>query len=123
MAFGERGTITVLLVEDAPETRELLTEILELHGLRVLATGSVAEALTVAGRAGTIDLLVTDLHLPDGNGPQIAQNLGRQRPEMRSLFLSGDLPPQLGAGQSYLRKPARIASILGEIRGLLDHSA
>jgi len=123
MTFAGRSTITVLLVEDVLETREVLAELLELHGLRVLVTGSVAEALTVARRAGTIDLLVTDLQLPDGDGSQIARTLVRQRPEMRSLFLSGDRPPVLGFGQSFLRKPARIDSIMGEIRGLLRHSA
>jgi CheY-like chemotaxis protein len=123
MTFAERGSITVLLVEDAPETRDLLAELLELHGLRVLATGSVAEALRVARKAGTIDLLLADLELPDGNGRQLAQTLLGQQPEMRSLFLSGARPPTLGAGQAFLRKPARIDRILGEIRGLLPHSA
>lgn len=122
MTFAERGTITVLLVEDAPDNRDVLAEVLELHGLRVLATGSVEEALATAGQAGKVDLLLADLHLPDGDGGQMARLLMRHHPQMRSLFLSGSGPPPLGEGQAFLRKPAGIATILDQIRCLLPHS-
>jgi CheY-like chemotaxis protein len=123
MTFAGRGTITVLVVEDAPETREVLVELLELHGLRVLAAGSVEEAVGAAGRAETIDLLLADMNLPDGSGEEVARRVTRCHPHMRCLFLSGDRPPRLAAGQAYLRKPASVRTILGEIDSLLPQSA
>lgn len=118
-----RGSITVLLVEDSSDTREVLAEFLELNGLRVLAARSAAEAEAAGVAARRIDLLLVDLHLPDGDGGQVACTLQRRHPEMRSLFLSGDWPPPLGAGQAFLRKPVRLATLLGEIQSLLHQSA
>jgi CheY-like chemotaxis protein len=116
-------TFTVLLVEDASDVRDVLAELLELHGMRVVAAGSVAEALAAAGQAGTVDLLLTDLNLPDGNGEQVAERLMPGHPHMRSLFLSGDRQPPLGPGQAFIRKPASVHTILGQIRSLLPQSA
>lgn len=123
MSSSRRGAVTVLLVEDAPDTRYILTTLLEMEGLRVLPAASVAEALAAGVRARRIDLLLADLRLPDGAGEEVASRLQPRHPEMRSLFLSGGAPPPLAAGQAYLRKPAGIDRILGEIRALLPHSA
>lgn len=117
------GRITVLLVEDAPDAREMLRMLLEVHGLRVVVAASAAEALEAARRFSDIDLLVTDVRLPDGDGGVIASYLARTHPHMRSLFISGNEPPPLAPGQAFLRKPARIAAILGEINALLPQSA
>lgn len=114
---------TVLLVEDAQDVRDVLAELLELHGMRVVAAGSVAEALAVAREAGTVDLLLTDLNLPDGSGGQVAERLMPGHPHMRSLFLSGDRPPPLAPGQAFIQKPASLHTILGQIRSLLPQSA
>ena len=123
MTFAARRIVTVLLVEDVPETRHVLTELLEMQGLRVVATGTAAEAIAEGIRAQSIDLLLADLHLPDGDGGQVASRLQRCHPHMRSLFLSGESSPQLDPGQVFLRKPAGFATILGQIRALLPQSA
>jgi two-component system, cell cycle sensor histidine kinase and response regulator CckA len=125
MTFAERRTVTVLLVEDAPETRHVLTELLEMQGLRVVAASTAEEALAAGTRArsDSIDLLLADLHLPDGDGGQVASSLKARHPHMRSLFLSGASAPKLDPGQAFLRKPAGFATILGQIHALLPQSA
>ncbi|HEY8142144.1 MAG TPA: response regulator [Kofleriaceae bacterium] len=123
MTFAGGRTVTVLLVEDSPDARYLLTTLLEVHGLRVLAAATAQEALEAARQAGPIDVLLSDLRLPDGDGTQVASSLERIQPGIRSLFISGDPPPPLAPGQAFLRKPARIVAILREIRALVPQSA
>lgn len=123
MTFAGGRTVTVLLVEDSPDARELLAALLEIHQFRVITAGSVVQALTAGLRMDRIDVLVADLGLPDGDGVQVARTLRRHHPYLRTLFISGSLPPPLVDGQAYLRKPAGIAAILIQIRGLLGQSA
>lgn len=123
MAFAGRRTITVLLVEDATDARELMAMLLELHGFRVVAAASAREALSAGRRMGNLDLLMADVRLPDGDGSQIANFLRGTHPGLRSLFISGGPPPPLSEGEAFLAKPARIAAILTEINGLFGQSA
>ncbi len=84
------GSETILLVEDEASVRALVRRILERFGYSVLAAGSGAEALEIAGRQSKpIDLLVTDLIMPGMAGPDLAAKLTASRPEMRVLFMSG----------------------------------
>lgn len=113
------GVVHVLLLEDAPDAREILSHLLELSGLHVIPAGSAAEALAIGRGSAGIDLLVTDLELPDGSGSDVASELADLRPAMRCLFLSGHAPLELAGGQAFLRKPAGIAEILRAIDVLL----
>jgi DNA-binding response OmpR family regulator len=72
---------TVLVVEDEPKLRELVRAYLERDGLGVLATGSGAEAITLAAH-GEPDLIVLDLGLPDVPGEEVA----------REMRLASDIP-------------------------------
>ena len=119
MGADRRPGITVLLVEDSLDAREILVTLLEMNGLRVVGAATAAEALAAGHENATIHLLLTDLNLPDGTGGEVAAALQRIHPAMRSLFLSGDEPPPLAAGQAFLRKPIGIASVLREIDDLL----
>jgi CheY-like chemotaxis protein len=123
MTFAGGRAVTVLLVEDSPDARYLLATLLEVNGLRVLSAASAQEALDAARRAGPIDILLSDLRLPDGDGTQVASSIEQIQPGIRSLFISGDPPPPLAPGQAFLRKPARIVAILREIRALVPQSA
>lgn len=111
----DSGRLTVLIVEDDPDARETLVEALAMEGLHVIGAATAIEALEVGRREAWIDVLVTDLGLPDGRGDAVASALGRDHPAMRSVFLSGSEPPLLGVGQSFLRKPVRLAAILRAI--------
>jgi nitrogen-specific signal transduction histidine kinase/ActR/RegA family two-component response regulator len=84
------GTGTILLVEDEEQLRRLARRVLELRRYTVLDAGSAAQALEVArGHAGAIDLLLTDVVMPGGSGPDLAAAFLLDRPGVPVLFMSG----------------------------------
>jgi PAS domain S-box-containing protein len=84
------GDETVLLVEDEPALLEIGRETLEGFGYRVLAAGTAAEAIRLAGEhRGDIALLVTDVVMPKMNGRELADRLVAERPGLACLFMSG----------------------------------
>ena len=121
------GTETVLLVEDDAATRELMHRTLAPHGYTVVDARDVWDALTLArSRASRIDLLLTDIVMPDMNGPQLAQHVVTMHPKIRVLYVSGF--PQVSAlgGQavsdrvSFLPKPFTPSTLLASVREALD---
>lgn len=112
--------VTVLVVEDDPDARETLGVVLEMDGLRVIGAATVAAALAAGDSEASIDLLVTDLTLPDGRGDTVARALEQRHPLMRSIFLSGGPELALSPRQRYLSKPARMGAILREVHALLE---
>ncbi len=84
------GVETVLVVEDLHEARELLVASLEGYGYRVLQAANGEEALSVAKSFdATIDVLLTDLAMPQMNGRDLAQRLLDERPSLKVIFTSG----------------------------------
>jgi len=81
----------ILVVDDEPLTAAVLTLFLQDLGHQVRRAGSVREALQ-AGASGPIDLLLCDMHLPDGFGDEIAASLG-----VPAIALSGSGPLERGA--------------------------
>ncbi len=93
---GGRGT--VLLVEDEPSLRRLARAILEEEGFRVLEAANGSEALGVVERhEGALDLLLTDVVMPELGGPELAARLAPLRPGLRVLYMSGYADSKLGA--------------------------
>lgn len=87
-AQGARGT--VLLVEDEDALRRLATAILAEEGFHVLPAGNGLDALALAARhSGILDLLLTDVVLPNISGPELAKRLCDLRPGLQVLFMSG----------------------------------
>ena len=84
-----RGAGTILLVEDDAGVRALAKEMVEVAGYTVLDAASPQAALDLAGTAGPIDLLLTDVVMPGMNGRALAEQLTRRRPGLRVLFMSG----------------------------------
>jgi PAS domain S-box-containing protein len=85
-----RGSETVLLVEDEQAVRRATAEFLTLQGYTVLEAKDGVDALAVAkNHASTIDLLVTDVVMPNMSGGQLAKELGELRPDTKMLFVSG----------------------------------
>jgi DNA-binding NtrC family response regulator len=84
------GTETVLLVEDEEAVRHLAQEVLQSNGYRVLDAGNGNEAIKVAEQHhGIIDLMVTDVVMPQLGGRELAEKLSVTRPDMRVLYMSG----------------------------------
>ena len=81
--------LTVLLVEDEPLIALTITDILEEFGHRVIEAVSAEEAVMLFDREGVVDLLITDLGLPDQPGDVLAQRLRQQAPGLPVLFATG----------------------------------
>ncbi len=108
MGSGE----TVLLVEDEPMLLTMGTMMLEQLGYRVLAAGRASEALQLGEDHGSeIRLLITDVMMPEMNGPELVERLRARHPNVPILFISGhtaDVIAQngvLNAGVNFLQKP------------------
>jgi len=84
------GTETVLIVEDEDHVRKLLVRALSAQGYSVLEASNSGEALRVCERQGSqIDLVLSDIVLPDIPGPQLIEKVRKIRPGIRVLYMSG----------------------------------
>ncbi|MGH7268172.1 MAG: GAF domain-containing protein, partial [Candidatus Rokuibacteriota bacterium] len=122
-----RGSETVLLVEDEGELRDLTGEILEALGYRILKAGDGKEALAVAARhAGRIELLLTDVVMPQMSGRELASRLAESQPDVRILYMSGYTDEAishhgvLDPGTALLQKPFSAEALARKIREVLD---
>jgi CheY-like chemotaxis protein len=111
---------TVLVAEDNEAVRELVRVALEGTGLRILVAGSAAEALEAAARRW-IDVLVADVILPDGTGPDLAESLRDDSPGLRVVYVSGwhDRPdfPDVG-DELLLEKPFSLEDLRSAVTSL-----
>ena len=122
-----RGSETVLLVEDELLVRNLAVDALRRHGYSVLAASTGLEALELVNQTPSdVELLVTDVVMPQMGGPQLAERLLHERPEMKVLFISGysDMAllqhGTLLPGTALLQKPFTPAQLVRRVRELLD---
>jgi PAS domain S-box-containing protein len=106
------GKGNILLVEDEVALREANAEFLTSLGYSVTTAGSGPEALKLAGEPGEIDLVISDVVMPQMNGREFADRLLEFRPGVKMLFVSGyadDVVLQtgllLGNGLQFLQKP------------------
>ncbi|MDB4993594.1 MAG: sensor hybrid histidine kinase, partial [Myxococcaceae bacterium] len=89
-AVVERGSETVLVVEDEEQLLRAVSSVLRRSGYKVLSANSPAEALLLSEQqAGDIDLLLSGVIMPLLNGQQLADRLRRTRPGMKVAFMSG----------------------------------
>jgi PAS domain S-box-containing protein len=121
----ERGSETVLLVEDEDGVRKLVHDVLTGRGYTVLQASCPNDALDLSlGHAGKIDLLVTDVVMPQMSGRVLAERLAAARPEMKLLFISGyseDGVLTSSSQASLLRKPFTPAALSQKVRQILDN--
>ena len=118
-------TATVLLTEDDPDIRELVSSFLRGLGYRVLTAADAKEALRLFDAHAEIALLLTDVTLPGGTtGFALARQVQRRRPELKVIYASGHTrggePPDphelLGP---FLAKPFRLAELQRQIETVL----
>jgi PAS domain S-box-containing protein len=121
------GTETILVTDDEDEQREVAKRILTRNGYTVLTASSGAHAIEfAASHTGPIDLLLTDVIMPQMQGPTVAREVRVLRPDIRVLFMSGHAHPVLEAeallGMEFLlmEKPFDETTILQNIRKVLD---
>lgn len=120
----------ILLVEDEAPLRKLIGNALRAHGYRVLEAGDGGAGVDAGQQSDApLDLLLTDVILPDFSGAQLAQRLVAHHPSLKVLYMSGYTADTLGhrgrAGGDtmLLEKPFSIRSLLSKIRETLDGTA
>jgi CheY-like chemotaxis protein len=119
---------TILVVEDEPDLRDLIVQVLEDRGYTVVGAGSGKQALQRwAERRHRIDLLLTDMSIPDGmSGYQLAKRLKNDDPDLRVIYTSGHVVGVPGTQladvdeRQFLAKPYRPSTLLELIRTFLD---
>ena len=122
-----RGSETILLAEDEESLRRLTARMLETRGYEVIAAGTATEAVRIAEEQGReIDLLLTDLIMPELSGGELAKQVRTVAPGVRVLFMSGyadDVMTSKGAlepGAPFLEKPFSAHGLAAKVRETLD---
>jgi two-component system cell cycle sensor histidine kinase/response regulator CckA len=121
-----RGDETILVLEDHAEVRAVIVDTLRRHGYAVTGARTSAEALTIAlDRSRRLDLLLTDLVLPDENGREVAGRILAERPGTPVLYMSGYTEPSvignvLDRAGSFIQKPFNPGTLLKSVRAVLD---
>lgn len=121
----EHGT-RVLVVEDEPEVRNLVGSVLKRAGYEVVEAADTQEAEALIARlAGNIDLVIADVLIPGGTGPELFRRLSAVRPTIRAIFMSGYPDDALAGtvaldpGAAFVQKPFTIDGLLQTIRTVL----
>jgi two-component system, cell cycle sensor histidine kinase and response regulator CckA len=120
------GNETILLVEDEPAILSLAVRILEMQGYTILAAGTPSEAIHIAGEhAGGIQMLITDVVMPEMNGRELVDKLLPLHPQLKRLYMSGytaDLITQQGIlepGVNFIQKPFAAKELAAKVKEVL----
>ena len=135
-AQAPRGSETILLVEDDPPVRDVVRDTLRSLGYAVLDAGNGDEALRLAAsaaeRGARIDLVLTDVVMPQTNGRELGQRLAERWPNMKIVYMSGYTDDEIlrrglmQSGITFLEKPFTPHGLAEAVRRALDeppHSA
>ncbi len=121
-----KGTETVLVVEDERSVRDLVASVLSGKGYKVLTVGGgIAGLRFCEGHEGRIDLLITDVIMPEMGGVEFSARLKAVRPGMKVLFMSGNAEDAeiqkevLGKGHPFLQKPFKQKELLLKVREVI----
>jgi PAS domain S-box-containing protein len=127
VATIKRGSETVLLVEDEDMVRHLASELLEESGYIVLSANGGEEAISFAARhEARIDLLITDVVMPNISGKEVAEKLKKIHPETKVLFMSGYTDEAIvhhgivDSDIAFIQKPFSEQALAQKIRDVLD---
>lgn len=124
------GKETVLLVEDEPSILNITKSLLEMQGYSVFAANTPADAMRLAAEwEGTIDLMITDVVMPEMNGRDLAKQLQRLHPQLKCLYMSGytaDVIAHHGVldeGIHFIQKPFSLPGLAEKVREVLGEGA
>jgi len=119
------GPPTILVVDDEPLVRAFTLEVLGLEGYVMLEAAGPAEGLGIAaGYPGPIDLVITDVVMPGGDGRDLVERLTRMRPAIKALYISGHTEAHVARGTllsaAYPQKPFTMDRLVDKVRAVLD---
>jgi PAS domain S-box-containing protein len=126
---SRRGCERILLAEDDQSVRELAARILARHGYEVLTSSDAKGALDALAEAkGPVDLLLTDVIMPDLNGPELYAKVRQRCPAIKVVYMSGYtdhvvLPDGVSRSRSsFLQKPFSVDQLTEKVREALESS-
>jgi PAS domain S-box-containing protein len=129
MAALARGHESILLVEDEPSVLKMTMALLKKQGYAVLAADTPGEAIRLAREhIGEIQLLITDVIMPEMNGRDLANNLQSLYPRLKCLFMSGYTADAIAyqgvleEGVHFIQKPFSVKNLAAKVREVLDSS-
>jgi len=122
--MNEQAAATVLVVDDDPSILCLIEEILSANEYQTILASSGEEALEIASKQNSIDLLLTDIDMPGINGIVLAKQFCTSFPRVKVLFMSGYILPStlfsiLGKKVAFLKKPFQIDALIEMIKAVL----
>jgi signal transduction histidine kinase len=127
--IAARGEETVLVVEDEPTVRALISQVLQDHGYRVLeaVNGVDAWGEILRNAREPVDLLLTDIVMPRMGGVELADRIRALVPDIRILFMSGyadeiEIDEMLAKGKAFINKPFLPESLVARVRQTLDQT-
>jgi len=116
-----------LLVEDEPALRDLIKIALTGNGFTVIDVGSPLDALALCKNHGApMHLLLTDVVMPGMDGPALAKQIQREKPDIKILYMSGYATNFImhdgvvDPGMNFLEKPFHPRALLAKVREVLD---
>ncbi|HEY7088183.1 MAG TPA: response regulator, partial [Tepidisphaeraceae bacterium] len=116
------GNLRILLVEDHRDTASVLADLLTREGYEVRLADSMEEAVRAASEPEAVDVVISDIGLPDGSGLELMQRLGQRKNHLRGIALSGfgsdeDRRRSREAGfDEHLTKPIDFTMLLNAIQ-------
>ncbi|POR57841.1 response regulator [Pseudomonas syringae] len=123
--YAENGE-TVLIVEDDPAVRALVSEVLGELGYTFIEAGEAADAVPILESGRRIDLLISDVGLPGMNGRQLAEIARQLRPELKVLFITGYAEHAavrggfLDTGMQLITKPFAFDHLTSKVREMIE---
>jgi PAS domain S-box-containing protein len=125
--MAQKGSETILIVEDQPEVMELTSIVLKEAGYKILTAGNAKEAMRVAEMNPHIDVLFSDIIMPGGmNGVTLAHEMSRMRPDIKILLTTGysentmDQTTTRPSRWPVLQKPYRPSGLMTAMRETID---
>ncbi len=125
-----KGKATVLVVDDEPSIRKLIVDTLQTFGYTFLEASSGPDALRIsANRGGEIDVLLTDVVMPDMNGVELARTIRKSRPTTKVIFTSGYTdhavldPGMIDKETVFLQKPITPRKLICKLSSMLKGTA
>ena len=117
--------IAVLVVDDEEAVRKFVERVMQSAGYQVTVAGDGSQAIEVAGKMTRLDILVTDLMMPDMQGDEVARRLRQDEPRLKVLYLTGYSDRlfkdkvTLWEDEAFLDKPCSIKGLLQAVSLLL----